>query len=274
MGRPLVRLRKEVVFDRLLARLLVVAPGRWVLKGGLALDYRFGARARTTKDVDLAGPDGEDTATEMPLTAQACDPGDFFSFAIERAARLDQLAEGAATRHRAVASLAGRVFEEGAVDVGFDLSPGWQPEILEGPDLLRFAEIEPVRVPALPLELQVAEKVDAYARRYGPSRIASTRVRDLVDLFLIAALAPLDAESLREALRVTFERRGRRTLPAALPRPPADWARPFAQLAGEVGLEPGLRRGHDAAARLLDAILRGGIGHGVWDPAGQAWRRR
>ena len=35
-GSSLVRLRKEVVFDRLLARLLVTAPGRWVLKGGLA----------------------------------------------------------------------------------------------------------------------------------------------------------------------------------------------------------------------------------------------
>ena len=50
----LARLRKEVAFDRLLARLLVVAPGRWVLKGGLALDFRFGERARTTRDIDLA----------------------------------------------------------------------------------------------------------------------------------------------------------------------------------------------------------------------------
>jgi len=38
---PVARLRKEVVFDRLLARLLVVAPDRWILKGGLALDYRL-----------------------------------------------------------------------------------------------------------------------------------------------------------------------------------------------------------------------------------------
>jgi hypothetical protein len=29
---------KEVAFDRLLARIVVIAPGRWVLKGGLALD--------------------------------------------------------------------------------------------------------------------------------------------------------------------------------------------------------------------------------------------
>ncbi len=53
-GRSLVRLRKEVAFDRFLARMFAVAPDGWVLKGALALDYRFGDRARTTKDIDLA----------------------------------------------------------------------------------------------------------------------------------------------------------------------------------------------------------------------------
>jgi hypothetical protein len=37
---PVVRLRKLVVFERLLARLLIVAPDRWLLKGALALDLR------------------------------------------------------------------------------------------------------------------------------------------------------------------------------------------------------------------------------------------
>jgi len=45
-GVSLVRLRKSVAFDRLLARLFTVAPDRWVLKGGLALDYRLGTKAR------------------------------------------------------------------------------------------------------------------------------------------------------------------------------------------------------------------------------------
>ena len=33
------------VFDRLLARLLVVAPNRWLLKGAVALDFRYGAKS-------------------------------------------------------------------------------------------------------------------------------------------------------------------------------------------------------------------------------------
>ncbi len=56
-GLPLVRLRRIVVFERLLARLIQAAPDRWVLKGGLALDYRLGSRARTTKDMDLGRHD-------------------------------------------------------------------------------------------------------------------------------------------------------------------------------------------------------------------------
>lgn len=50
---PLDRLRKEVAHQRLLARLVVVAPaGSWALKGGQALLARLGREARATKDAD------------------------------------------------------------------------------------------------------------------------------------------------------------------------------------------------------------------------------
>ena len=93
-GRSVVRLRKGVAFDRLLARLFAVAPERWVLKGALALDYRFGDRARTTKDVDLACAGDEASTTGDLLAAQAVDLGDFFGFAIERTSALDRMVGG------------------------------------------------------------------------------------------------------------------------------------------------------------------------------------
>lgn len=49
----LSRLRKRVVFERLLARLAAVAPDAWVLKGGFALELRLGSSARSTRDVDV-----------------------------------------------------------------------------------------------------------------------------------------------------------------------------------------------------------------------------
>jgi len=212
-GQSLVRLRKTVVFDRLLARLIVAAPGRWVLKGALALDFRLGAGGRTTKDIDLVRQDDEEAATSDLLAAQNVDLGDFFVFSVERVRRSED-AEGDAVRYRVGAELGGRLFEEVLVDVGFSDPLGWQPERLRGPDLLAFAGIDPAEVPALPLEQQVAEKVHAYTRTYG-GRHASSRVKDLVDLVLVKRFMTLDAARLRRALEVTFENRGRQALPGS-----------------------------------------------------------
>lgn len=61
------RLRKRVVFERLLARLQVAAPGTWVLKGGFALELRLGGAARTTRDIDIDSSLQEEQAVELLL---------------------------------------------------------------------------------------------------------------------------------------------------------------------------------------------------------------
>jgi hypothetical protein len=83
----LVRLRKAVVFDRLLVRLAIAAPGRWVLKGALGLDFRLGERMRTTKDMDLVRGDNEAVATSDLIAAEVVDLDDFFAFDIRRSTR-------------------------------------------------------------------------------------------------------------------------------------------------------------------------------------------
>lgn len=56
--------------DRILARLLVVAPDRWVMKGGLALDFRLREKARATNDLDLGRQDNQMAATDDFLAMQ------------------------------------------------------------------------------------------------------------------------------------------------------------------------------------------------------------
>jgi len=102
----MTRLRKRVVFERLLARLQVVAPDAWVLKGGFALELRLGDRARTTKDADIDWTLGEDDAIELLMEAVELDLDDHFEFAIERAALDDPAAGG--QRWAVIATLAGR----------------------------------------------------------------------------------------------------------------------------------------------------------------------
>lgn len=118
-GASLMRLRKTVVFDRLLARLTEAAAGRWVLKGALALDFRLGERTRTTKDVDLVPHDDENAATADLLAAQEVDLDDYFVFALEKLGQITEAEEGGAIRFRARAEPAGRLFDEVTVDVAF-----------------------------------------------------------------------------------------------------------------------------------------------------------
>ena len=260
-----------MVFERLLARLLIVAPDRWLLKGALALDLRLGTRSRTTKDMDLARQDDEAAAITDLLAAQAIDLGDYFTFAIERTGRLDAAREGAAVRYHVAAALDGRSFEDVIVDIGFADLITTDPETLWGPDLLRFAAIEPITVPAVPIAQHVAEKVHAYTRTY-PGERRSSRVKDLVDLVLIQSVLAFDAGSVRQALVSTFTQRGTHPLPAAFLVPPTDWGPAYRRLAREVGLDPDVRTGSALAAAFLDPILAGTVSDRAhWEPLRGTW---
>jgi hypothetical protein len=215
-GAPLVRLRKMVAFDRILARLQATYPSAWLLKGGYALQLRFGDRSRTTRD------------------------------------------------------LGGRRFEDFHVDIGTG-DPVVEPaEVLETPDLLEFAGIEPVRVRAYPLSQQLAEKLHAYTRPF-PRGQQSSRVRDLADILLIASEAKLNGAYLREAIKQTFEARSTHTRPPELPAPPASWSASFRRLNDELDLDwEGLGEATEAARRFLNPILSGAAAE-RWDPPNWRW---
>lgn len=269
-GALLARLRKQVAFDRLLARLLRVAPDQWALKGGFALQLRMADRARTTRDVDLAWQIHEGELLDRLIEATIEELGDFFSFQVERTTA-DPDRMGGAHRFRVEASLAGRLFETFLLDVGErDGLTVTQPEALTTPDLLGFAGIEPVTVPVIPLTRQVAEKLHAYTRRYEGDRVSS-RPKDLVDLALIAQLFSLDGAALLLDLQEVFVGRGTHDLPSNLPTPPTEWRIPYRQLAGEVGLDADLNAGHSAAAGLLDSVLDGTVQSGMWNPEARRW---
>lgn len=265
----IARDRKRIAFDRMLARLVVAAPDAWVLKGGFALDLRLADRARTTKDVDLAWFAEADELLDTLIDAAALDLADYFAFSLERADTSPDLM-GGAHRFRISASLAGRPFEAFVLDVGVQDAPGTGVELLRTPDLLGFAEIEPVTVPALPLASQVAEKLHAYTRVYDGGR-ASTRTKDLIDLALIAHLFPLDAREVLEAIDAVFTHRATHGPPAILPSPPAQWRTPFQRMALTLGLDDDLDAGHLVAAAMLDPVLERIVTVGTWNPDAQRW---
>lgn len=256
-GACLARDRKRLVFGRLLARLATAAPGRWRLKGGFALDLRLAGRARATKDIDIEWQADEEDLIAALIEAASCDAGDFFDFSIERTGTPED-------------RLGGRPFEDFPLDVGFRCEPETRAETLIVPNLLAFAGVEPVTVPAILLELQAAEKLHAYTRTYEGSR-PSTRAKDLVDLALIAGLSSLDAATLRDEIEATFVRRATHPVPLALPQPPDDWRVSFRRLAEAVGIPGDLRAGHGDAAAWIDPALEGVVVRRTWDPEARRW---
>ena len=265
----LVRLRKAVIFDRLLARLAIAARDRWVLKGALALDFRLGERTRTTKDMDLVRRDDEAAATSDLIAAQAVDLDDFFTFDIEKVGAPGETLEGRGgeiprpgrARRQAVRGGHGRHRILGRA--------GMEPETIRAPDLLAFADIEPIEVPVLPLEQHVAEKVHAYTRTYGQGQ-RSSRAKDLVDLVLVKQLMVLDAARLRNALVGVFEARRQQGLPDRLPAPAAGLGGTVPK-AGKGGrTSPGPTRGLAEAVALLDPALADRA-TGRWNPKQASW---
>jgi predicted nucleotidyltransferase component of viral defense system len=268
-GVGLSRLRKRVVFERLLARLQVVAPEGWLLKGGFALELRLGGRARTTKDVDIDWAVGEGEATELLLDAAALEMDDRFSFDVQRAQMDDDLA-GGGQRWTVRAELAGRDFERVAIDVGYGKPPVVEPVTLSASGLLEFAEIPAIAVPALAVEQHLAEKLHAYSRAYAGGQ-ASSRVKDLVDVVVIARTTSVDGDRLRQAVAAIFERRGTHEPPSALAAPPRDWARPWTSLVEHLPADAQLESGFSVAAAFWDPMLDGGADLVSWDPGLLVW---
>lgn len=267
----LSRLRKLVAFERYLIRLHEVAPGQWTLKGGFALELRLDERARTTKDIDLDWTSGEDELVDFLLDAVELDLGDHFAFEVERIEAPPGV-EARAQRWRVVARVDGREFETVLLDASFEATSTTAPDRLQLPATLDFADLPTIRVPALSVEQHLAEKVHAYTRRYGPGAdIPSSRVKDLVDMVLIAKSLTVGGRPLRAAIDRVFEARGTHPVPEALPEPPAGWSHPWQeQTAGGV-VDDDPRQGHVVAARLVDPVLADPAFAGSWSPVEMRW---
>ena len=240
MLTDLNRLRRQVAFDRLLARLFLEDPPPWVLKGGYALELRFKA-ARSTVDIDLtvqwvpasAGDDQNQIVRDMLQTAAAVPFGDWFEFTFGPPVMDLTAAPYGGARYPVEARMDERIFARFHLDAGIGDVVSAPLETIVCGDWLGFAGIQPSRVWMIAREQQFAEKLHAYTL---PRNSANSRVKDLVDMTLLIGSGGLDRQRVADALHLTFERRGTHELPASLIPPPADWQIPFRALAEECRL--------------------------------------
>ncbi len=247
----LQRLRRQVAFDRFLARLFRHTQTDWVLKGGYAMELRFHT-ARATKDLDFtvrAKPDG---VLEYLQDAGALDIGDFFSFRIGEAMMDLDGAPYGGSRYPVEAAFGGRTFVKFHLDVGVGDVIVDPVEFVRTRDWLGFAGVAPPEVPMIQREQQFAEKLHAYTlpRPTAPN----SRVRDLVDMVLLIRSGTLEPKRVVESVRRTFARRGTHPIPRTLKAPPESWTDPFAALAEECSLAISADEAFSDLARYFDRL--------------------
>jgi Nucleotidyl transferase AbiEii toxin, Type IV TA system len=166
----LQRLRRQVAFDRFLARMFSKGPKAtypWVLKGGYAMELRVQS-ARTTKDLDLTLHDGTHLSKDlrkcreqvraMLQEAAAVRFDDYFEFLVGEAREdLDGAPEGG-SRYPVQAQMDGRDYARFPVDVGIGDEVMEPLDVVTGKDWLGFGGIAPPSFPIISAEQQFAEK--------------------------------------------------------------------------------------------------------------------
>ena len=250
--RTIQQLRKQIAFDRILARLNHVAPDAWLLKGGVALEYRL-QRARATVDIDISTQFSLDHIINALKTSAAVELNDYFTLRLGE--RSQPVNDVAIYRFKlTVLYEDDRLFEELKLDVGF--ADPWlgEPQELTAPPLLEFAGIKPATVRAIPIEQHLAEKIHAYTRRRGNRE--STRVKDLVDMALLVDDPHLDGSLLAETVQAVFAQCATHDIPAALPEPPSSWRVTYPRLAADLPVPQTSDEAHRHVAEALTDALK------------------
>jgi hypothetical protein len=266
-------LRRQVAFDRFLARLFPKGPKGtypWILKGGYAMELRIRS-ARTTKDIDLTLHDGTRLATDpeerrrqvraMLQDSAAIQLNDYFEFFVgESREELDGAPEGG-SRYSVDGRMDGRGFARFHVDVGIGDEVLEPVDVVEGRDWLAFGGIAPPSFPVISREQQFAEKVHAYSLPRGER--VNTRTKDLINMLLLIRQGKLDNPRLAAALKTTFAKRATHPMPRNLEPPPSEWEPVFQVLARECDLDVGLSAGFEIVqgfvGKTLERNRRSGI---------------
>ena len=160
----LQRLRRQVSFDRFLARLFPKeSKGTypWILKGGYAMELRIRS-ARTTRDIDLTLHGGTRLAKDreegrrqvraMVQDSAAIQLNDYFEFLVGEAREdLDGTPEGE-ERYPVDARMDGRGFARFHVNIGIGDEVLEPVDVVEGRDWLGFVGIAPPSFPIISRE--------------------------------------------------------------------------------------------------------------------------
>jgi nucleotidyltransferase AbiEii toxin of type IV toxin-antitoxin system len=202
----------------------------FLIKGGVAMELRFGSGARATRDLDAALRAPIDTLADHLHSALRAGFGEFTATRTE----IDRIRDTGAVRcsirisyrNKPVVTVPVEVAEiEGSMDEELDIVPAAPLDHLglEGPEA----------VPCLAVRWQIAQKLHACTEQVPGAE--NDRFRDLLDLQLLGSLVADDEwPRIRAACLEIFEGRGAHAWPPDLAVPDA-WDAGYRALSEETG---------------------------------------
>jgi hypothetical protein len=268
-------LQRQFAYDRALARLFTSADAdHWVLKGAGALLARLDT-ARHSKDIDVYFAEQQ---AEVPQAvnalrrALAADLGDFFAFDITRITALQEEAKG--SRIHVHARLGPTAFAVFHIDVVVGTAMSGRPDLVEPLTPIKIVGLTRPRYRAFSVADHLADKLSAIISTHhrGGHVHGSSRVKDLVDIALIAATQPISGSALRHAIFTNTAHRGL-TLPETFAIPDdAGWRTRYPRVAADApGTMPTFDEAVAVAETLLNPVLAGRV-PGTWNPTVANWQ--
>ncbi|MFG1926479.1 nucleotidyl transferase AbiEii/AbiGii toxin family protein [Cryptosporangium sp. NPDC048952] len=270
---------RQARYDRFLSR--VFADGEaseWLLKGGLSMLARV-PRSRTTRDVDLAVRHVADLdEADRALSALVgVDLGDHLTFRLIRSMPTGHgdNQPGVETRRFVYACLDAdhhTQIDTVTVDVVIGPAPVGTPEVVEPANRLylrRPLVTHPYRL--FPVADQIADKVCATMSTNYPGGERSSRVKDLVDLVVLAHSQVVNLAELRAA--ISAKRASCGMDPFDSFDIPTGWRRTYPATAKGVPSAQTYTAATAAhlIAAFIDPALEKGSRVGVWSPDELRW---
>jgi hypothetical protein len=191
--------------ERLLYRISISKhANQFLLKGALLFDLWFDIPHRPTRDADFLGFGSAELPRIEAVFKEICAietlDGVTFQPDTVRAAEIRKEADYAGVRVMLLGVIDGARCQI-QIDIGFGdaVTPG--PEDVEYPVML--TEFAAPRLRVYPRYTVVAEKFEALSSL----GIANSRMKDYFDLWILAQHSDFDGDTLRQAIRATFDRR-------------------------------------------------------------------
>ena len=254
----IMRLRRQVAFDRFLARIFQTQRTDLVVKGGYTLELRM-QRARTTKDIDFSfagnlegtwrgNPDG------LKLFFQDksdVDLKDFFSFVIGDTTLDLENAPYGGFRFPVEAKMGTRRFVVFSIDIAAGDCWFEPHESASIHDWFGFAGIPAVNIPIISLEQQFAEKFHSYTRFRD---YENSRVKDLIDMILLINDKKMKKGRVLDITKATFNRRDGAAFPLVFHVPPGNWRKKFIDYAKECGIDEDIKSAVEKVRSYCSAV--------------------